>query len=179
MIIGIACVQDKTWCIGDNSGNGNLLYHIGCDLELFKKKTLNHICVMGYGCFKSLPKQQPLPKRLNIVLCTKEDAKNLPAGVIAYTDFTKLLNDILSWSKNGLDIYICGGGMFYKSRLPYYDLLYITKVYDTEKTGNVYFPDLDKDSDFEIDSHLSLKGVYTKEKYLVDFLVYKTINKGV
>lgn len=171
MVIGIASVQANTWCIGDTTkGNGDLLYHIKCDMSFFKKKTEKNICVMGYGCFKSLPNAQPLKNRLNIVLCSKDRVNTLPAGVIAYTDFNKLLADIKIWSDSGLDIYICGGGMFYKSMLPYYDLIYITKVYDNKKTGNVYFPDLDKDDRFEICD--VLRNVQT-DKYPLDFITYR------
>lgn len=170
MIIGIACVQANTWCIGDTTkGKGNLLYHIKCDMDFFKKKTWNNICVMGYGCFKSLPNMQPLPGRLNIVLCSQDKIKTLPAGVIGYSDLNKLLTDIKVWSKD-MTVCILGGGMFYKTMLPYYDIVYITKVYDKEKKGNVYFPNLDKETDFEICDNL--KDVQTK-KYKLDFITYR------
>ena len=47
-------------------------------------------------------------------------------------------------------VFIIGGAMFYKSMLPYYDEVYLTKVDATDPEATAFFPNLDENPDFEI-----------------------------
>lgn len=173
MIIGIACVQAGTWAIG-NSKTNSLMYHIKCDMDFFKKKTWHNIVIMGYNCLKSLPNGKPLEGRMNVVLCSKEHNKDLPRAISHFNDFQDLLIDTKIWSNWGMDVYIIGGGKIYQEFLPYMDKVYITKVYDDKKKGDIYFPSLDKDKRFEICD--ILKNVKTKN-YSLDFITYRNKSK--
>lgn len=51
---------------GELGKNNNLIWHLKEDLKFFKEVTTNHIIVMGYNTFKSLPCL--LPNRTHIVL---------------------------------------------------------------------------------------------------------------
>ena len=46
------------------------------DMEFFKRKTINNIVIMGFKTLISLPKEEPLKDRLNIVI-TRDKNKYL------------------------------------------------------------------------------------------------------
>lgn len=60
----IACINNKR-CIGKN---GRLLYHIHNDMQNFRRMTMGNVVIMGRKTFESLPNQEPLPGRINIIL---------------------------------------------------------------------------------------------------------------
>jgi dihydrofolate reductase len=170
MIKAIVCA-DNSWAIGKNN---DLLYNIKEDMRMFKSITTNHgdggIVVMGENTLLSLPNQKPLPKRINIVLC-KDDHKY--DGFICIHDFNELVR-ILKLISKVYDVYVIGGGMLYRSLLPYYDEVFVTKVNNIDLEAVVFFPNLDENSDFE----LSFKSSDSTEEgfpYTYNFCIYKRI----
>lgn len=170
MIKAIVCA-DNSWAIGKKN---DLLYNIKEDMRTFKATTTNYgeggIVVMGENTLLSLPGQKPLPKRVNIVLC-KEGHKY--EGFICIYDFNELVN-ILKLISKVYDVYVIGGGMLYRSLLPYYDEVFVTKVNNIDLEAEVFFPNLDKDPTFE----LSFKGTDNMEAgfpYTYNFCIYKRI----
>lgn len=126
---------DKNWGIGKNNG---LLFSIPEDMKFFRTTTANKVVCMGYNTLLSLPDQKPLKNRQNVVLA--------PKGVVR-DDLTVVntLDELFLTLRNYPtdDIFVIGGGMFYKTMLPYCKKAYITEVYaDGEAT--VFFENLDK-----------------------------------
>lgn len=139
MIKAIVCV-DENWAIGKDN---NLLFHLKKDMQFFKEKTLYNVVVMGENTLLSLPGGKPLKDRINIVLCPEGHKYD---GCFCVHNFEELLNYLKVLIG---DIYVIGGGMLYKSMLPYYDEVLVTKV-QADGNGTVFFPNLDENSDFKL-----------------------------
>ena len=152
MITAIVAV-DKNWAIGglNKEGKPDLLFKLPKDLTWFKEKTLSSVVVMGMTTYQSLPKK-PLPKRINVVLWDQlpEEVKTENDTIFfrtfeALVSFLKIINDVL-------EIYICGGGYFYKSCIEagIVDRVYVTKVYAEAENPTAYFPNLDENKNYKI-----------------------------
>jgi dihydrofolate reductase len=63
--------------------------------------------------------------------------------VHSFEDLIKLITE-LSKTQN---VFIIGGGMLYRSMLPYYDKVYVNKV-DADGEAEVFFPNLDNCPEF-------------------------------
>jgi len=155
MIKGIVAVSSE-WAIGKvnkETGIGQLLFNIPADLKYFKEQTNHNIVVMGKTTYDSLPKR-PLPNRVNIVLWDKAP---LPVetkdGVIFFNNFEALLSFVKVLAKE-YDVFICGGASVYKLFLPYYDEVLVTKVNAEDKEATAFFPNLDEEESYYIDSEL-------------------------
>lgn len=159
MIKAIVCVDEK-WAIGKNN---DLLFHLKKDMQFFREKTTLSIVVMGENTLLSLPGSRPLKDRINIVLCP--EGHEYP-GYVCFHDFDKLVKQLKVLD---CDIYIIGGGMLYNSMLPYYDEVYVTKV-KTDGKGTVFFPNLDKDSNF---SMVDCSDDIEDNGYILNFCTYK------
>lgn len=134
---------DKNWGIGNK---GELLYHYKEDMMFFKNKTYWDVVVMGENTFLSLPKQQPLKDRYNIVLTMNQDF-NITDTIAVHSipELFKFLNDMITeTSYTNDDIWIIGGGQVYKQLLPYCDYAYVTMVQDVSNECDTFFPNLDK-----------------------------------
>jgi len=158
-IIGIAAV-DLNMGIGKA---GQLLFHIKEDLENFRKITEGKTVVMGKNTFLSLPNQQPLSDRTNVVLST--DSTIL--GCINVHS----IDEILKLAEKQ-DIYIIGGAQLYKEMLPYYDEILLTRVYAIED-ADTFFP-LIKDKELEI---VDVSDIIKSEKYDFQYVKYKRKEK--
>lgn len=112
--------------------NNKMLYHIPKDLAFFKRKTVNHIIIMGRKTFESLPGM--LPNREHWVI-TRDPSFN---KVRSFNS----IDDVLEAIDPNVDYYIIGGGEIYKQFMPYADCLYVTEV-DDFKVGDVRFPSID------------------------------------
>jgi len=165
MIKGIVCVA-KDWGIGKANG---LLFNLPADMKFFRETTKHNVVVMGYSTYLSLPKR-PLPNRINVVLWdkaplpveTKDDA-------IFFNNFEALLSFVKILSKE-YDIFICGGASVYRLFLPYYDEVLVTKVDAEDKEATAFFPNLDEEKSYYIDSELG-SGIDNGLSYT--FLKYK------
>ena len=165
MIKGIVCVA-KDWGIGKNNG---LLFNLPADMKFFRETTKHSIVVMGYSTYLSLPKR-PLPNRVNVVLWDKAP---LPVetkdGVIFFNNFDALLNFVKILSKE-YDVFICGGASVYRLFIEDYDEILVTKVDAEDKEATAFFPNLDKEKSYYIDSELG-SGIDNGLNY--KFLKYK------
>ena len=175
MINGIVCV-DKNWGIGKNNG---LLFNIPADMEFFKDHTMNQIVVCGYNTLLSFPKSKPLKNRSTIVLA--------PEGVerddcVIMHDFNTFLQLVLELAKTQT-VWVIGGAMLYKSMLPYYDSVYVTKVDAADDGATAFFPNLDQDHKFVSDiidkECREGDGPFSTNGYSITFMRYmrkKTLN---
>lgn len=142
--------------------NNELLWHFKGDMKFFKSKTLNHIVVMGYKTFLSLPR--PLVDRTNIVLTRQK--RELGNDIIIYNNIADLIND---YENTDEDLFIIGGASIYKLFIHLADEMYLTHINDT-KEADVYFPTFDKNN-YDIkelegvkENNISYKYVYYKKK---------------
>lgn len=128
MISIIVCKNNFDYIGKDNK----MLYHIPKDLAFFKRKTVNHVIIMGRKTFESLPGL--LPNREHWVI-TRDTSFNKARSFNS-------IDDVLEAIDPNVDYYIIGGGEIYKQFMPYADCLYITEV-DDFKVGDVRFPPID------------------------------------
>lgn len=131
---------DKNWGIGKQNG---LLFSIPEDMKFFRSTTLNKVVCMGYNTLLSFPESKPLKNRVNVVLA--------PEGVerddcIVVHDLKTLFDKLTAYDSE--DIFVIGGGMFYKTMLPYCKNAYVTEVY-ANGDATVFFENLDKLSNWK------------------------------
>lgn len=156
----IAAVDSK-WAIGNKN---KLLISIPADMKMFRQETMGKVVVMGRKTLESFPGQKPLPKRTNIVLTAQKDYNAGDAVVVHSID--ELMEELKKYDTN--DIYIIGGETIYRQMLPYADVCHITKI-DREYEADAYFPNLDKDEEWEItaesDEQVYFDTTYAFVKY--------------
>lgn len=164
MISAIVAV-DKDWGIGYQ---GQLLEHLPPDMKYFKELTTNHVVVMGRKTWDSLP-SKPLKDRLNLVITSGERQYGEMTCFIGMAEAMARLahvDDDEEW-------FIIGGGTIYKELLPICDRVYVTKIEKYHKNIDTYFPNLDKDSNWEVSTCTELRD-YKDIPYA--FLTYDRIS---
>lgn len=166
MISAIVAV-DQNWGIGYN---GKLLAHIPEDLKRFKELTTGNIVVMGRKTWNSLP-VNPLPNRRNIII-TKNPIYFTTINGASRQDLEYTIQDMASM-KNDFEWFIIGGGEIYRQLLPYCDRVYVTKIEKSYEDVDTYFPNLDKDPQWEVSTSTELKE-YESIPYA--FLTYDRIS---
>lgn len=145
MVIGIVCT-DAHWGIGKNNA---LLFNLKGDMKFFRETTSGHVVAMGYNTLLSFPEGKPLKNRTNLVLACEGVERD---DCVVVHSFDAMLDLIQKYSQiEGTDVYVIGGGMFYKSMLQYYDKVYVTKVAAIDPDAQVFFPDLDA-AGFKVES---------------------------
>lgn len=158
MINIIVCKNNFDYIGKDNK----MLYHILKDLAFFKRKTVNHIIIMGRKTFESLPGL--LPNREHWVI-TRDTSFNKARSFNS-------IDDVLEAIDSNVDYYIIGGGEIYKQFMPYADCLYITEV-DDFKVGDVRFPTIDMKK-----WSLSISRIDVDEKSNLTLRFKKYLRKG-
>jgi dihydrofolate reductase len=158
MINIIVCKNNFDYIGKDNK----MLYHIPKDLAFFKRKTVNHIIIMGRKTFESLPGM--LPNREHWVI-TRDSSFNKARSFNS-------IDDVLEAIDPNIDYYIIGGGEIYKQFMPYADCLYITEV-DDFKVGDVRFPSIDMTK-----WSLSVSRIDVDEKSNLTLRFKKYLRKG-
>ena len=158
MINMIVCKNNFDYIGKDNK----MLYHIPKDLAFFKRKTVNHVIIMGRKTFESLPGM--LPNREHWVI-TRDSSFNKARSF-------NNIDDVLEAIDPNVDYYIIGGGEIYKQFMPYADCLYITEV-DDFKVGDVRFPSIDM-----IKWSLSVSRIDVDEKSNLTLRFKKYLRKG-
>ena len=158
---------DSNWGIGYK---GKLLQSIPEDMKFFKQITTDKVVVMGDITFKSLPKQEPLKDRINIVLSNESSLNNKNKDIIICSSVDQLFDQLKNYDSD--DIFIIGGESIYKQFLSYCKVVYITKIKKQYKADK-YFPNLDNRFNWELVSISDLK-VYKDIQFR--FLKYVNIN---
>jgi dihydrofolate reductase len=114
-------------------------------MKFFKQMTVGKVVVMGEETFKSLPGQEPLKDRINIVLSNNESFKNNKVTICRSLD--DLFYELKSYNYD--DVFVTGGESVYTQLLPFCSEAYVTRIqniYEADK----YFPDLDKEESWEL-----------------------------
>lgn len=118
--MNIIVAVDDEWGIGRN---GQLLFCIPEDMRNFRNLTLGKVVVMGRGTFESLPKQQPLSQRVNIVLSKYMEIKN---GIEMCRDVVTLFKVLCKYKTE--DIFVIGGASIYRLLLDYCEYAFVTRM---------------------------------------------------
>ena len=136
MRISLIVAHDKNKAIGKN---GDLPWHLPDDLKWFKKKTLDHIIVMGRTTWEGLS-LKPLPSRINLVMTGQKDYK-ADGAVVCHS-----MNDVLTiaMAKQAKELLITGGGEIYKLFYPLADELIVTEVNTEVENPDTHFLDYKK-----------------------------------
>ena len=163
MIKAIVCVDNK-FAIGKNN---DLLFNLPADMKFFREATKNKIVVCGYNTLLSFPGSKPLKNRSTIVLCPKEINRDDCYCIHDFNELTALLKEL---SKTQ-DVFVIGGAMLYKSMLPYYDEVLVTKV-KADGDGTVFFPDLDENTDFKLTNY---SEDINDNGYTINFCTYTRV----
>ena len=169
MIAAIVAV-DNNWGIGYN---GELLEQIPEDMKYFKELTQNKPIIMGRKTWDSLPKK-PLPNRINVVITHTEIPYCREGALFCNMDFIKQQAWYILQKVNEEDEwFIIGGKSIYEEFLPLCDRIYLTHIGRDHKNVDTYFPRIDKDPNWEIDTCTELRESITGIPYA--FLTYKRV----
>ena len=133
---------DNNWAIGNKN---ELLIRIPNDHKHFREETTGKVVVLGRKTLETFPQGLPLKNRTNIILSRDENYKVKDAIVVHSVE--ELLEELKNYPDE--DIYIIGGESIYRQMLPYCNVAHVTKI-DHEYEADTYFPNLDKDEDWEI-----------------------------
>ena len=129
MQIHLIWAQDQNGGIGID---GKLPWHISDDLKNFKKLTLGSTVLMGRNTWESLP-VQPLPKRRNVVLSSREIQ-----NVEWYTSLEECIEKLDADDIKLL--FVIGGSKVYRNFIHRADELHITLVDEIKEGVDTYFP---------------------------------------
>lgn len=152
---------DSNWGIGCK---GKLLQWIPEDMKFFKQTTIGKVVIMGRETFESLPGQEPLKDRINIVLSTNENFQNEKLTICRSLD--ELFQELKQYHLD--DVFVIGGQSVYTQLLPYCSEAYVTKI-DREYVADKYLINLDKEEAWELVATGELKS-YNNIEY--SFLTY-------
>lgn len=141
-MINMIAAVDSNWAIGKDN---KLLVSIPDDMKFFRETTTGQVVVMGRKTLESFPNGKPLKNRVNIVLTNKADYEVDGAVVLHSIDEVK--EELKNYSDK--EIYIIGGESIYRQLLPICERAFITKI-DYEYSADAYFPNLDKEEDWEM-----------------------------
>ncbi len=155
---------DKEWGIGKKNG---LMFSLPKDMNFFKQTTIGKIVCMGYNTLLSFSGSKPLKNRLNVVLCEEGIAVD---GCVCVHSVEDLLHEIKKYPPD--DVFIIGGASVYRTMLPFCDKIYVTKV-NAIGGADVFFPNLDLLSDFEI---IHKSEPLIDNGFEIEFLTYKNNN---
>uniref|UniRef100_A0A6C0DX00 dihydrofolate reductase n=1 Tax=viral metagenome TaxID=1070528 RepID=A0A6C0DX00_9ZZZZ len=120
--------------------NRTIPWNIKDDMKFFREKTTNNAIIMGKNTFFSLPDQQPLPKRLNVVLTRNPEMYKSYEEMFPNIFFTSdenihfvLENNRETFSKKynlnpEFSIFFIGGNEIYKKYSSICDVLWITTI---------------------------------------------------
>lgn len=144
----IACANTNM-VIGND---GNLLYHIPNDMKNFKRMTMDNVIIMGRKTFESLPNQQPLPNRINIII-----TNNLEYFVDSRLENVYIVHSLEEAYDLCINLFpekewfIIGGGNVYEQSLEkdLIDVCYLTIVNDTAE-GDTSIPNLEMNPNWKV-----------------------------
>ncbi|MBQ9059467.1 MAG: dihydrofolate reductase [Atopobiaceae bacterium] len=162
----VAVCQD--WGIGYRGG---LLVQNPADMRSFVQHTKGATVIMGRATLESFPEQKPLPKRRNIVLSRQT---NLEIEGVEQAHSVEELMELVQESSPD-ELWVIGGQTVYEQLLPYCNEVVVTK-HDCIRPADTYFPNLDKQEDWEISS--AVEGGVTDEGIAFSFVTYRRVGEG-
>ena len=143
--------------------DNDLIWHLSDDLKRFKSLTNGHHIIMGRKTFESFPK--PLPNRTHIVITRQENYK-VPLGIIVVHN----LEDAFDAARNDSQPFVIGGGEIYKQAMPYADTIELTRVHESFKNADTFFPKID--TSIWKETHKTFHDKDEKHQYSFSFISY-------
>lgn len=118
--------------------DGTMPWRLKDDLRRLKATTTGHAVIMGRHTWDSIG-ARPLPNRYNIVV-----SRTMPEGDAETHYVASTLEQALQHCQQaGYDrVYIMGGGVLYKSGLPYATHLNLTMVDTVVPDADTHFPEI-------------------------------------
>lgn len=136
-INAIVIIESTTNGIGKN---GSLLRSFKQDLRRFKSLTINNVVVMGSTTFFKDLKGVPLKNRVNIVLTSKLENKEVKDNVIYLNMLPQQVLDYVVNNYSDMQVFIIGGESIYKQFLSYVNTLYVTEYINDNLEPDTFFP---------------------------------------
>lgn len=140
-MIAIVAV-DKNWGIGKD---GEQLIYIPEDLKRFKAFTTGNTIILGRKTMYTFPGSKPLKGRRNLILSRTPDFA--PEGAEVFPGLDELMEHVTDPDNT----YVVGGASVYHTMIGQCDRAYVTKI-DTEYPADCWFPNLDEDPNWVIES---------------------------
>lgn len=140
-MIAIVAV-DRNWAIGQG---GEQLIYISRDLKRFKEFTTGNTIILGRKTMYTFPGSKPLKNRRNLILSRTPGFA--PEGAEVYPGLEELMEHV----DDPDNTYVVGGASVYHTMIGQCDRAYVTKI-DTEFPADCWFPNLDEDPAWEIES---------------------------
>ena len=155
--MNLIAAVDENWAIGKNN---QLLVRIPADQKFFREMTTGKVVVMGRKTLESFPNGQPLKNRTNIVMTRNKDYAVKDAIVVHSMD--ELHDELKKY--NSEDVFVIGGEKIYEQLLDECDVAHITKI-EFAYDADAYFPNLDKNPDWEITGDSEEQTYFDLEYY--------------
>lgn len=152
---------DNNWAIGCKN---SLLVRIPADHKNFRQETTGKVVVLGRKTLETFPQGMPLPNRINIILSTNPEYKVKDAVVVHSKE--ELNTELKKYPTE--DVYIIGGESVYRMMLPACDVVHVTKI-DHDYEADAYFPNLDKDDEWEITAESEEQTYFDLPYYFVKY----------
>ena len=127
---------DRHWAIGNQ---GKLLVSIPQDQKRFRDQTIGGAIIMGRKTFESLPGQQPLYGRMNVILTNNKDYKVKNAVVCHSVE--EALEAVKDVPEN--QVSVNGGESIYRQFLPYCTEADVTWI-DFTYSADTFLPKLEE-----------------------------------
>ena len=127
---------DRHWAIGNQ---GKLLVSIPQDQKRFRDQTIGGAIIMGRKTFESLPGQQPLYGRMNVILTNNKDYKMKNAVVCHSVE--EALEAVKDVPEN--QVSVIGGESIYRQFLPYCTEADVTWI-DFTYSADTFLPKLEE-----------------------------------
>lgn len=139
----IACINQKR-VLGNE---GKLLYHIGNDLTNFKRMTVGNVIIMGRKTFESLPNNEPLKDRVNIIITNNEEyGVNAEFKNVYIVHSVKDAVELCDAFFGDKEVFVIGGESIYRQFMEenLVDEMRLTIVND-DADGDAVFPEYNED----------------------------------
>ena len=146
--------------------NGDLVWHIKEDMKFFKNTTINHIVVMGFNTYKSLP--GPLKDREMIVLSKHNNID----GIKIIRNYKEIVD---KYKDSEIEVFIIGGATLYEIYMEYAKRMYLTEIDATCKDADVFFPSFNRN---DWNDQVLNENEHNKVKYKIHKYERKNYSKS-
>lgn len=125
---------------------GKIPWKSKTDLKFFKTKTTNNVVIMGANTLLSLPKGEPLPNRINVVVTNNYEKYSKVYDVyhnICFVNAEQVIDLIKNCYKDKT-IIVIGGNQIYNLLMPYCSTVWLTKIKANYECDLIFNYDLSK-----------------------------------
>jgi len=162
--MNLVVAVDPSWGIGKDN---DLLYHIPEDMKLFRQLTIGNFVICGRKTLLSFPDSKPLPNRKHFVLTSGEICESEDLAVVH--NLQEL--DVAISQLDDERVFVIGGETVYRQLYKKCKKAYVTKIFCNDKKADVFFPNLDEDTDFKLVEEGEVQESKNGKRF--SFLVYE------